>query len=559
MKNQHLKQSVLTAGVIAGAAFFGGGWQEAHADTVNNSTAQITTTNPNAATSTTDAQCAVANAQAAVSQAQQKVDSASAAVASASAAVNSATAAQSSAASAASVAQSNYAIASAVVQSQMPSSAEQAATLNGSTIDIKNANLSMFDNSSSDALANVKNQIGEANVTENWHFNQATQKYEMDPSLKDALTVVPTLDDESMTLDPTKLTLAQQSEISNYVAALINQIRAKFGLTAWIYNDMTLAQALAIVNYAYNSQNWNTSVKLQEKIAQNKAIEAKNKTAKPDEQEPLIDLDKAHDLDKLINNVEYQYNGTSDKVKASWENIGIISEKNPNIASMLIKTMGDLKRAATVSIWDMLFNDAHSQNNHARTLLSTNTEYVGVAMDNYGALHIYGLIPSALQKVNETQTALANANKDVETQKENLSNAEKELNDAVDALNKAQDALEKANLLMAIEAVAKDADQTSSSQSTASSTKPSNSKSNKQSSLKDVTVKATSEPTKVSQAKHGNSQLLSTSNAITTAEPSIFERLLPQTGNRHGLSMTILGMLMGMLSFGFLGLRKRCY
>ena len=73
MKNQHLKQSVLTAGVIAGAAFFGGGWQETHADTVNNSTAQITTTNPNAATSTTDAQCAVASAQAAVSQAQQKV------------------------------------------------------------------------------------------------------------------------------------------------------------------------------------------------------------------------------------------------------------------------------------------------------------------------------------------------------------------------------------------------------------------------------------------------------------------------------------------------------
>ena len=552
MKNQHLKQSVLTAGVIAGAAFFGGGWQEAHADTVNNSTAQITTTNPNAATSTTDAQCAVASAQAAVSQAQQKVDSASAAVASASAAVNSATAAQSSAASAASVAQSNYAIASAVAQSQMPSSAEQAAALNGSTIDIKNANLSMFDNPSSDALANVKNQIGEANVTENWHLNPATQRYEMDPSLKDALTVVPTLDDESMTLDPTKLTLAQQSEISNYVAALINQIRAKFGLTAWIYNDMTLAQALAIVNYAYNSQNWNTGVKLQEKIAQNKAIEAKNKTAKPDEQEPLIDLDKAHDLDKLFNNVEYQYNGTSDKVKASWENIGIISEKNPNIASTLIKTMGDLKRAATVSIWDMLFNDAHSQNSHARMLLSTNTEYVGVAMDNYGVLHIYGLIPSALQKVNETQTALANANKDVETQKDKLSDAEKKL-------NKAQDALEKANLLMAIEAVAKDANQASSSQSTASSTKTSNSKSNKQSSLKDVTVKATSEPTKVSQSKHGDSQLLSTSNAITTAEPSIFERLLPQTGNRNGLGMTIMGMLMGMLSFGFLGLRKRRY
>lgn len=552
MKNQHLKQSVLTAGVIAGAAFFGGGWQEAHADTVNNSTAQITTTNPNAATSTTDAQCAVASAQAAVSRAQQKVDSASAAV-------NSATAAQSSAASAASVAQSNYAIASAVAQSQMPSSAEQAAALNGSTIDIKNANLSMFDNPSSDASANVKNQIGEANVTENWHLNPATQRYEMDPSLKDALTVVPTLDDESMTLDPTKLTLAQQSEISNYVAALINQIRAKFGLTAWIYNDMTLAQALAIVNYAYNSQNWNTSVKLQEKIAQNKAIEAKNKTAKADEQEPLIDRTDAHDLDKLFNNVEYQYNGTSDKVKASWENIGIISEKNPNIASTLIKTMGDLKRAATVSIWDMLFNDAHSQNSHAQMLLSTNTEYVGVAMDNYGVLHIYGLIPSALQKVNETQTALANANKDVETQKDKLSDAEKKLNKAQDSLNKAQDALEKANLLMAIEAVAKDANQASSSQSTASSTKTSNSKSNKQSSLKDVTVKATSEPTKVSQSKHGDSQLLSTSNAITTAEPSIFERLLPQTGNRNGLGMTIMGMLMGMLSFGFLGLRKRRY
>lgn len=550
MKNQHLKQSVLTAGVIAGAAFFGGGWQEAHADTVNNSTAQITT--PNAATSTTDAQCAVARAQAAVSQAQQKVDSASAAVASASAAVNSATAAQSSAVSAASDAQSNYAIASAAAQSKMPSSAEQAAALNGSTIDTKNANLSMFNNSSSDESANVKNQIGEANVTENWHLNPATQRFEMDPSLKDALTVVPTLDDESMTLDPTKLTLAQQSEISDYVAALINQVRAKFGLTAWIYNDMTLAQALAIVNYAYNSQNWNTSTKLQEIIAQNKAIEAKNKTAKPDEQESLIDRTNAHDLDKVFDNVEYQYDGTSDKVKASWENIGIISDKNPNIASTLIKTMGDLKRAATVSIWDMLFNDAHSQNNHAKMLLSTNTEYVGVAMDNYGALHIYGLIPSALQKVNETQTALANANKDVETQKDRLSDAEKEL-------NKAQDALEKANLLMAIEAVAKDANQTSSSQSTASSTKPSNSKSNKQSSLKDVTVKATSEPTKVSQSKHGDSQLLSTSNAITTAEPSIFERLLPQTGNRNGLGMTILGMLMGMLSFGFLGLRKRRY
>ncbi|MDF9444637.1 hypothetical protein P5Z58_05735, partial [Limosilactobacillus mucosae] len=94
--------------------------------------------------------------------------------ASASAAVNSASAVQNSAASAANAAQSNYAIASAAAQSQMPSSAEQAATLNGSTIDIKNANLSMFDNSSSDASANVKNQIGEDNVTENWHFNQAT-------------------------------------------------------------------------------------------------------------------------------------------------------------------------------------------------------------------------------------------------------------------------------------------------------------------------------------------------------------------------------------------------
>ena len=529
MKNQHLKQSVLTAGVIAGAAFFGGGWQEAHADTVKNSTAQITTTNPNAATSTTDAQCAVASAQAAVSQAQQKVDSASAAVASASAAVNSATAAQSSAASAASVAQSNYAIASAVAQSQMPSSAEQAAALNGSTIDIKNANLNMFDNSSSDASANVKNQIGEVNVTENWHFNQATQKYEMDPSLKDALTVVPT--DESMTLDPTKLTQAQQSEISDYVAALINQIRAKFGLTAWIYNDMTLAQALAIVNYAYNDPKWNTNIT------------------------------RDHNRELVFNIVKYQSGESVDSVKADWENIGLMSanKNQPNVISKIVKTMGDLKRATTVSIWDMLFNDAHSQNSHARMLLSTNTEYVGAAMDNYGVLHIYGLIPSAMQKVNETQTALANANKDVETQKGNLSNAEKELNDAVDALNKAQDALEKANLLMAIEAVAKDANQTSSSQSNDSNTKTSSSKSNKQSSLKDVTVKATSEPTKVSQAKHGDSQLLSTSNAITTAEPSIFEHLLPQTGNRNGLGMTILGMLMGMLSFGFLGLRKRRY
>ena len=521
MKNQHLKQSVLTAGVIAGAAFFGGGWQEAHADTVKNSTAQITTTNPNAATSTTDAQCAVASAQAAVSQAQQKVDSASAAVASASAAVNSATAAQSSAASAASVAQSNYAIASAVAQSQMPSSAEQAAALNGSTIDIKNANLNMFDNSSSDASANVKNQIGEVNVTENWHFNQ---KYEMDPSLKDALTVVPTLDDESMTLDPTKLTQAQQSEISDYVAALINQIRAKFGLTAWIYNDMTLAQALAIVNYAYNDPKWNTNIT------------------------------RDHNRELVFNIVKYQSGESVDSVKADWENIGLMSanKNQPNVISKIVKTMGDLKRAATVSIWDMLFNDAHSQNSHARMLLSTNTEYVGAAMDNYGVLHIYGLIPSAMQKVNETQTALANANKDVETQKGNLSNAEKELNDAVDALN-------KAHLLMAIEAVAKDANQTSSSQSNDSNTKTSSSKSNKQSSLKDVTVKATSEPTKVSQAKHGDSQLLSTSNAITTAEPSIFERLLPQTGNRNGLGMTILGMLMGMMSFGFLGLRKRRY
>ena len=235
------------------------------------------------------------------------------------------------------------------------------------------------------------------------------------------------------------------------------------------------------------------------------------------------------------------------------------NEKHPDVISRIVKTMGDLKRATTVSIWDMLFNDAHSQNSHARMLLSSNTEYVGVAMDNYGVLHIYGLIPSALQKVNETQTALANANKDVETQKGNLSNAEKELNDAVDGLNKAQDALEKANLLMAIEAVAKDTTQTSSSQDANSSTKTSTSKSQKQNSLKDVTVKATSEPTKVSQAKHGNSQLLSTSNAITTAEPSILERLLPQTGNRNGFGMTILGMLMGMLSFGFLGLRKRRY
>lgn len=531
MKNQHLKQSVLTAGVIAGAAFFGGGWQEAHADTVNNSTAQITTTNPNVATSTTDAQCAVASAQAAISQAQQRVNSASAAVALASAAVNSATVVQSSAASAASVAQSNYAIASAAAQSQMPSSAEQAAALNGSTIDTKNANLSMFDNPSSDESANVKNQIGEVNVTENWHFNPVTQKYEMDPSLKDALTVVPTLDDESMTLDLTKLTQAQQSEISDYVAALINQIRAKFGLTAWIYNDMTLAQALAIVNYAYNDPKWNTNIT------------------------------RDHNRELVFNIVKYQSGESVDSVKADWENIGLMSanKNQPNVISKIVKTMGDLKRAATVSIWDMLFNDAHSQNSHARMLLSTNTEYVSAAMDNYGVLHIYGLIPSAMQKVNETQTALANANKDVETQKGNLSNAEKELNDAVDALNKAQDALEKANLLMAIEAVAKDANQTSSSQSNDSNTKTSSSKSNKQSSLKDVTVKATSEPTKVSQAKHGDSQLLSTSNAITTAEPSIFERLLPQTGNRNGLGMTILGMLMGMMSFGFLGLRKRRY
>lgn len=524
MENKHLKQSVLTAGVIAGAAVFGGGWQEAHADTVNNSTAQIMTANPNTTVSTTDAQCAVASAQAAVSQAQQRVNSASAAVVSASAVQNSA-------ASAANAAQSNYAIASAAAQSQMPSSAEQAATLNGSTIDIKNANLSMFDNSSSDASANVKNQIGEDNVTENWHFNQATQKYEMDPSLKDALTVVPTLDDESMTLDPTKLTLAQQSEINNYVAALINQIRAKFGLTAWIYNDMTLAQALAIVNYAYNDPKWNTNIT------------------------------RDHNREMVFNTVNYEYGEGIDSVKADWENIGLMSanEKQPDVISRIVKTMGDLKRATTVSIWDMLFNDAHSQNSHAKMLLSSNTEYVGVAMDNYGVLHIYGLIPSALQKVNETQTALANANKDVETQKGNLSNAEKELNDAVDALDKAQDALEKANLLMAIEAVAKDTTQTSSSQGANSSTKTSTSKSQKQNSLKDVTVKATSEPTKVSQAKHGNSQLLSTSNAITTAEPSILERLLPQTGNRNGFGMTILGMLMGMLSFGFLGLRKRRY
>lgn len=528
MENQHLKQSVLTAGVIAGAAVFGGGWQEAHADTVKNSTAQITTANPNTTVSTTDAQCAVASAQAAVSQAQQRVNSASAAVASASAA-------QSSAADAASAAQSNYAIASSAAQAQMPSIAEQAATLNGSTIDIKNANLSMFDNSSSDASANVKNQIDEANVTENWHFNQATQKYEMDPSLKDALTVVPTLDDESMTLDPTKLTLAQQSEINNYVAALINQIRAKFGLTAWIYNDMTLAQALAIVQHAYNDADWN------------------------------INIERDHNRKLVSDTVSYQNGENTDTVRADWENIGLMSadEKRPAIVKQIVKTMGDLKRAATVSIWDMLFNDAHSQNNHARMLLGTSTEYVGVAMDNYGVLHIYGLIPSALQsalqKVNETQTALANANKDVETQKGNLSNAEKELNDAVDGLNKAQDALEKANLLMAIEAVAKDTTQTSSSQDANSSTKMSTSKSQKQNSLKDVTVKATSEPTKVSQAKHGNSQLLSTSNAITTAEPSILERLLPQTGNRNGFGMTILGMLMGMLSFGFLGLRKRRY
>ena len=342
MKNQHLKQSVLTAGVIAGAAFFGGGWQEVHADTVNNSTAQITTTNPNAATSTTDAQCAVASAQAAVSQARQNVNSASAAVVAASAAVNSATAVQSSAVSAASDAQSNYAIASAAAQSQMPSSAEQAAALNGSTIDTKNANLSMFDNSSSDESAsdesaNVKNQIGEANVTENWHLNPATQRFEMDPSLKDALTVVPTLDDESMTLDPTKLTLAQQSEISDYVAALINQIRAKFGLTAWIYNDMTLAQALAIVNYAYNSQNWNTNVT------------------------------RDHNRELVFKTVNYQYGEGIDSVKADWENIGLMSanEKQPNVISRIVKTMGDLKRVATVSIWDMLFNDAHSQNSHA--------------------------------------------------------------------------------------------------------------------------------------------------------------------------------------------------
>ncbi|MFR0592338.1 SEC10/PgrA surface exclusion domain-containing protein [Limosilactobacillus mucosae] len=531
MENKHLKQSVLTAGVIAGAAVFGGGWQEAHADTVKNSTAQIMTANPNTTVSTTDAQCAVASAQAAVSQAQQRVNSASAAVVSASAAVNSASAVQNSAASAANAAQSNYAIASAAAQSQMPSSAEQAATLNGSTIDIKNANLSMFDNSSSDASANVKNQIGEDNVTENWHFNQATQKYEMDPSLKDALTVVPTLDDESMTLDPTKLTLAQQSEINNYVAALINQIRAKFGLTAWIYNDMTLAQALAIVQHAYNDADWN------------------------------INIERDHNRKLVFDTVSYQNGENTDKVRADWENIGLMSanEKQPDVISRIVKTMGDLKRATTVSIWDMLFNDAHSQNSHARMLLSSNTEYVGVAMDNYGVLHIYGLIPSALQKVNETQTALANANKDVETQKGNLSNAEKELNDAVDALDKAQDALEKANLLMAIEAVAKDTIQTSSSQDANSSTKTSTSKSQKQNSLKDVTVKATSEPTKVSQAKHGNSQLLSTSNAITTAEPSILERLLPQTGNRNGFGMTILGMLMGMLSFGFLGLRKRRY
>lgn len=551
MENQHLKQSVLTAGVIAGAAVFGGGWQEAHADTVNNSTAQITTANPNTTVSTTDAQCAVASAQAAVSQAQQRVNSASAAVVSASAA-------QSSAADAASAAQSNYAIASSAAQAQMPSSAEQAAALNGSTIDTKNANLSMFDNSSSDESANVRNLIGETNVTENWHLNPVTQKYEMDPSLKDALTVVPTLDDESMTLDPTKLTSAQQGEISNYVTALINQIRARFGLTAWIYNDMTLAQALAIVNYAYNNENWNTSVKLQEIIAQNKETEAKNKTAKPAEQEPLIALDKAHNLDKIFNNVEYRYNSTSDKVKASWENIGIISEKNPNIASTLVKTMGDLKRVATVSIWDMLFNDAHSQNSHARMLLSTNTQYVGVAMDKYGVLHIYGLVPSALQTVNDTQTKLADANKDLETQKENLSKAQSALDDAKQALTTAEQHL---NLLMAIEAVAKDSTQTSdSTQSTdAAQSSTKSTKSKKSNSLKDVTVKTTAQPTKTSEAKQGDSQLLTTSNAITTVEPSILQRFLPQAGNRNSFGLTVLGMLMGMLSFGFLGLRKRRY
>lgn len=550
MQNKHLKQSVLTAGVIAGAAVFGGGWQDAHADTVNNTTVQTTATNStNSTTSTADAQSAVASAQAAVSQAQQSVNSASAAVASASAA-------QSSAANAASAAQSNYAIASSAAQAQMPSSAEQAAALNGSTIDTKNATLDMFDNTSSDSSANVKNQIGEQDVTENWQVSSKGSK--MDPSLKNALTVIPTAADEIMTIDPTNLTAAQQSEIANYVAALINQIRVKFGLTAWIYNDMTLAQALAIVQHAYNDANWNISVKLAEIIAKNQAIEAKNKNSQPDEQETLIDIVNAHDLSKVFDTVDYQYNGSTDKVTASWENVGIISNNDPNIASTLVKTMGDLKRVATVSIWDMLFNDAHSQNSHARMLLGTDTQYVGVAMDKYGVLHIYGLIPSALQAVNDTQTKLADANKDLESQKQNLSKAQDDLNAAKDALTQAEQHL---NLLMAIEAVAKDSTQTSdSAQSTdtaQSSTK--STKSKKSNNLKDVTVKATTQPTKTSQSRHGDSQLLTTSNAITTADQSIFQRLLPQTGNHNSFGLTVLGMLMGMLSFGFLGLRKRRY
>lgn len=527
MKHHHLEQSVLTIGVVAGAAIFGGGWQEAHADTINEtSTAAISSNvNNNNENSINQAQSTVASAQTAVSQAQQNVDSASAAVVSAAAV-------QSEAVSQASAAQSECSAADAVAQSQMPSQSDQAAALNGSEIYVKSATPEMFNDRSGSESSNVKNKIGEDHVTENWTKNTNTGGYDMDPSLNDALKVVPTLNDDNVKVDPTNLTNDQQKELAEYVSALINQVRSQLGLSTLTYNDITLKQALAIVKHAYNDPQWNVNQK------------------------------QAHNDAMVFDKVTYQNNGISDTVNADWECIGLIdpinNHNNTTIKDM-VHNMSDLKRVVTVSLWDMLFNDAHAKNSHAQSLLNPNTRYIGVAVDNYGALHIYGLVSSSMAKVNATQEALANANKNLEAQKDNLSQIQTILTNAKTTLSQA---LQHLNILTTVEMTA--ADHSNNAVAT-SAIKNTRSKTASQNSLNDVTVQATDQPTKINRAKQGNNQLLSTSNAISTMEETssngLIHHLLPQTGNERQQGLTIAGVLMGMAGFtlGLLGLRKRNY
>ena len=489
-QKQALKKSILTAGVVLGATAWGSSWQTAQAD--------VAPSTKTTARYDANSQNDLTQAQVALKQAQDKVDEASKTV-------TDAQTAQTNAQTAAQTAQSEYVIAHQAAQAQMPSAADQAKALNGTTIDIKNATLDMFNNQSSDPSANVKNQIGEANVTENWQWNPVTNKYDLDPTLANALTVRTTPADEATPIDITNLSFNQQQTIANFVGALINQLRDRFGLHGWVYNDITLKQALAIVNHAYNEPNWNVNIK-------GHNIPEPDKTGS-----------------NVFDVVTYNDGEKTDSVQADMEAVGLISAdaKQPDVVTKIVKTMGDLKRAATVAVWDMLFNDAHANNSHARALLNGSDQYMGVAVDKYGALHIYGLVPSYWQKVSDTQSELASANKALETGKLNLSQAQAELQTAQSRYNQVK---LRASLVATVD---------QNDQATAS-----------KSQLQGVTVKTAANPTQVTKRAQGDSPLLTTSKTV------VKDRSLPQTGNLNSTLLASFGMLLSALGLG-LGLKKR--